>query len=560
MKEEIKSLYLAIFFSMLVIFGVNYFLPAEPSNLAPEQTEISESQISVPAQEMAEQVQTKSEESYNEAINDEVAAVAISTPSLNGRINLSGARIDLLKLNKYKQTLDVDSPEVELFSPANSKTPYFAETGWLSSDTNIKLPNSKTIWKTNGTELTPNNPITFEYNNNQGLRFIRTVSVDDNYLFTIKDTVENNTDSAIVLYPYGLISRTINPDEQQTRSVVHEGISSVIDGSLHEFKLKDIKQNKPETFETSRAWAGFSDRYWFSAFILDTANSNNLKFAKTAENTYQADYRGAAETIAAGGVATQTVRFFAGAKEIKLLDEYAHKQNIEKFDLAVDFGWYYFLTKPFFYVLDFLYNIIGNMGWAILLFAALLRLAMFPVANKSYDSMSKMKKLQPKIQELQEKYKGNTQLLQQATMELYRREKINPASGCLPMFIQIPVFFSLYKVLNISIEIRHAPFIGWIKDLSAPDPLTISAWSHIPLPALVDVGVWPILMGITMWVQQKLNPAPANKDQARMFAILPIIFTFMLGHFASGLVIYWTLSNILSIIQQKAIMRKNGVK
>ena len=250
---------------------------------------------------------------------------------------------------------------------------------------------------------------------------------------------------------------------------------------------------------------------------------------------------------------------FAGAKEIKLLDNYTKQYNIDKFDLAVDFGWYYFLTKPFFYILDFLYNFIGNMGWAILLFAALLRLAMFPIANKSYESMSKMKKVQPKMQELQEKYKDDKVKMQQEVMALYRKEKINPAAGCLPVLLQIPVFFSLYKVLNISIEIRHAPFIGWIKDLSAPDPLTLSVITHLPIPSLLDIGVWPILMGLTMYIQQKLNPAPTNKDQARMFAMMPLIFTFMLGHFASGLVIYWTLSNILSIIQQRVIMKKIGV-
>lgn len=554
MKEETKNLYAAIFLSMLIIFGVNYFLPAsQPTEStpteqaetapAPENTEIS---ATIPTQEIVPA--------------EPDPRIEILTPSLNGSMNLRGARIDNLNLSKYKQTLQENSPEVSLLSPAGSETPYFAETGWISAADGLALPNAKTLWMAKGQILSPQSPLTLEYDNRQGLRFIRTVSVDENYLFTIQDTVENNTADPVVLYPYGLISRNYGSETAGGRSVVHEGMSGVINGSLHEIKLNDIKKKKPESFETEKGWAGFSDRYWFTALIPDGHQNNTVKFAKTGKNTYQVDYRGEPVTIASGAAATKSVRFFAGAKEIKLLDNYTKNQNIEKFDLAVDFGWYYFLTKPFFYILDFLYNLIGNMGWAILLFAALLRLAMFPIANKSYDSMSKMKKLQPKIQELQSKYQNNRVLLQQATMDLYRREKINPASGCLPMLIQIPVFFSLYKVLNISIEIRHAPFIGWIKDLSAPDPLTISSWSHIPLPTFLDVGVWPILMGITMWIQQKLNPAPANKDQARMFAMLPVIFTFMLGQFASGLVIYWTLSNLLSIVQQKAIMRKNGVK
>lgn len=553
MKEETKGLYLAIFLSMVIIFAVNHFFPAQRGE-AQVQTEQTENVI-LPVTDNLENTDTAPVFDLQTA---QESRITISTPTLEGSINLLGARMDTLFLSKYKQSLAADSPKIELLSPIGSDQPYFAETGWLSSDSSLILPNAKTLWKAKGETLSARTPITLEYDNQNGLRFIRTISVDENYLFTIQDTVENNTTNPVVLYPYSLINRTY-ADTENTRSVVHEGISGVIDGSLHEIKLKDLKEKEPETFETNAGWAGFSDRYWFTALVLNPSAKNNLKFSKTAENTYQVDYRGAPLTIAAGSAASETIRFYAGAKEIKLLDQYTQKQNIEKFDLAVDFGWYYFLTKPFFYILDFLYNLIGNMGWAILLFAALLRLLMFPIANKSYESMSKMKKLQPKIKELQEKYKGNNTLLQQATMDLYRREKINPASGCLPMFIQIPVFFSLYKVLNISIEIRHAPFIGWIKDLSAPDPLTISAWSHIPVPSFFDVGIWPILMGITMWIQQKLNPAPANKDQARMFALLPVIFTFMLGHFACGLVIYWTLSNLLSIIQQKAIMRKNGV-
>ncbi len=552
MKEETKGLYAAVLLSILIIFAVNYFFPASKPA---EQNAAQE--VAVPEADQPTLPEEVSKQSPAEV--EASPLVTITTPSLNGSIRLRGARFDHITLTKYKQTLEKDSPDVELLAPAGSAAPYFAEFGWLSADKNLKLPDSETLWRVRGDQLTPQTPLTLEWDNGQGLKFIRVISVDENYLFHISQTVENNTDQSVTLYPYGLISRYFDP-AKQSRSVVHEGISGVIDGSLKEIKFKDLDDKETKTFETAEGWAGFSDRYWFTAFILNAQAPNTFTFSQKNENVYQADFRGAPLTIAAGAAASNQLRFFAGAKEIKLLDKYTKDNNIKKFDLAVDFGWYYFLTKPFFYILDFLYRIIGNMGWAILLFAALLRLFMFPVANKSYESMTKLKKVQPKLQAIQEKYKDNKVLLQQNTMDLYRREKINPASGCLPMFIQIPIFFSLYKVLNISIEIRHAPFIGWIKDLSAPDPLTISVWSHIPMPGLLDIGVWPILMGLTMWFQQKLNPAPANKDQARMFAMMPLIFTLMLGHFASGLVIYWTLSNLLSILQQKAIMRKNGVK
>ena len=336
-------------------------------------------------------------------------------------------------------------------------------------------------------------------------------------------------------------------------------MNGVINNTLQEFKYAELDANDSEKFDTKGGWIGFSDRYWFSALILDNQDNVSVTFKNNGDYNYQIDYLGTRLIVPSHKSISYSYRFFSGAKEVKLLDAYTKDNNIPKFDLAVDFGWYYFLTKPFFYILDFLYGFLGNMGWAILLFAALLRLCMFPIANKSYTSMAKMKALQPKINDIREKYGDNQMLIQQATMELYKREKINPAAGCLPLFIQIPVFFSLYKVLNISIEIRHAPFIGWIKDLSAPDPLTLSQILHIYVPGFVDIGLWPIFMGFTMWMQQKLNPIPVNKDQARMFALMPIFFTFMLGHFASGLIIYWTLSNILSIIQQKVIMHKNGV-
>lgn len=565
MREEMRGLFLAIVLSIVAIFITNRFFPGKTvPAAAPAVTEEAPlpqtplPQEKIKADELIAAADTAEIMASAEAVRQD-SRIHIKNASLTGSIRVKGARFDNLLLEKYKQTLENDSPDVELFAPAKTAAPYYAEFGWLSSDSSLRMPDHNTVWTVRGGELTPETPVVLEWNNGQGLKFIRKISLDADYMFNIQQDVENDTGRTVTLYPYGLINRKTE-NANPSASVVHEGLIGVVDNNLKEIKYKDLIDEKAKEFKTAQGWAGFSDRYWFTAFILEGQNQNTVKFSATGKQNFQTDYVGAPVTAAPGSVASNSVKLFAGAKEIKLLDKYTHSLNIPKFDLAVDFGWYYFLTKPFFYILDFLYNFIGNMGWAILLFAALLRLVMFPIANKSYDSMSKMKKIQPKIKELQERYGNDKMKLQQETLEMYRREKINPAAGCLPMFIQIPVFFSLYKVLNIAIEIRHAPFIGWIKDLSAPDPLVLSTILHFPVPSLLDIGVWPIIMGITMYVQQKLNPAPTNKDQARMFALMPLIFTFMLGHFASGLVIYWTLSNILSIIQQKAIMRKNGVK
>lgn len=565
MREEMRGLFLAIVLSIVAIFITNRFFPGKTvPAAAPAVTEEAPlpqtplPQEKIKTDELIAAADTAEIMASAEAVRQD-SRIHIKNVSLTGSIRVKGARFDNLLLEKYKQTLENDSPDVELFAPAKTAAPYYAEFGWLSSDSSLRMPDHNTVWTVRGGELTPETPVVLEWNNGQGLKFIRKISLDADYMFNIQQDVENDTGRTVTLYPYGLINRKTE-NANPSASVVHEGLIGVVDNNLKEIKYKDLTDEKAKEFKTAQGWAGFSDRYWFTAFILEGQNQNTVKFSATGKQNFQTDYVGAPVTAAPGSVASNSVKLFAGAKEIKLLDKYTQSLNIPKFDLAVDFGWYYFLTKPFFYILDFLYNFIGNMGWAILLFAALLRLVMFPIANKSYDSMSKMKKIQPKIKELQERYGNDKMKLQQETLEMYRREKINPAAGCLPMFIQIPVFFSLYKVLNIAIEIRHAPFIGWIKDLSAPDPLVLSTILHFPVPSLLDIGVWPIIMGITMYVQQKLNPAPTNKDQARMFALMPLIFTFMLGHFASGLVIYWTLSNILSIIQQKAIMRKNGVK
>ena len=557
MNDEKKSLTLAVVLSFIAIYSVNYFFGLNKPQTSLEQSTAKIEQATV----MAEPI---TEEHDSNVIKDtptivaEDARLAFQNNAVKGSIRLKGARFDNLFLKKYKETLDSDE-NVELLKPLKTANHYFADIGWLAIDNSVKLPSQNSLWQTTDKELTPEHPITLTWHNNQGVTIIRKISLDKNYLFTITDKIENNSNEEIAIFPYALINKNMQGVSSAT-SVVHEGLLGIIDGTLKEFKYSDIKKGKSKSVETQNGWVGFTDRYWFTSLILNDNQKNTVTFKNHDGENFQVDFRGSRIVIPAHKGETYTYKLFAGAKEIKLLDAYKKELNIPKFDLAVDFGWYYFLTKPFFYILDFLYGYLGNMGWAILLFAAILRLLMFPIANKSYTSMAKMKALQPKLNNIKEKYGNNNMLIQQATMELYKREKVNPASGCLPMFIQIPVFFSLYKVLNFSIEIRQAPFVGWIKDLSAPDPLTLSQMLHIYIPSFIDIGVWPILMGLTMYLQQKLNPQPVNKDQARMFALMPIFFTFMLGHFASGLVIYWTLSNILSIIQQKAIMVKNGVK
>ncbi|MBO7556596.1 MAG: membrane protein insertase YidC [Alphaproteobacteria bacterium] len=555
MKEDLKSFYLAVLLSMAVVFVANQWIFGDKNVENAESAAIEEASVLQAENESA----SAKEENTFLAVDDVLRAsprVDILNNDLQGSIRLVGGRIDNIKLRRYKQSLEKASPDVELFAPAKTKNPYYAEFGWLSNDKNLKLPNSETLWSLRGTKLTPKTPVILEWDNGEGLRFVTKFSLDDNYMFVVEQAVENNTAEKVTLFPYGMIVRS---PEEVSRSIVHEGLIGVFDDKLEEIEYSDLSKESKE-FKANKGWFGFSDRYWFSSIIFGNKQPVRVKFSQNNERTYQADFVGDAVEVASGSVASVRDMMYIGAKEIKLLDNYAKNLNINKFDLAVDFGWYYFLTKPFFYILDYLYKLIGNMGWAILLFAALLRLFMFPIANKSYENMAKMKKLQPKMKELQEKYAGDKLKLQQETMLLYQKEKINPASGCLPMFIQIPVFFSLYKVLNIAIEIRQAPFVGWIKDLSAPDPLVISQWSHLPMPAFLDIGIWPIVMGITMYIQQKMNPAPTNKDQARAFALMPLIFMFMMGHFASGLVIYWSFSNLLSIIQQRAIIVKNRDK
>jgi len=489
----------------------------------------------------------------------------IEAPRVKGSIALNGGRLDDLTLHGYRETVEPDSPEITLLSPVGAPKPYYAQFGWTALDKTIPLPNDDTVWRADRETLTAESPVTLSWDNGQGLVFKRTISVDENYLFNVTQTVENRTAKPVTLYPYGLVSRTDVP-ETLGFFILHEGLIGVFDGNLEELDYDDLEDTKTETRSSTGGWLGITDKYWLMALIPNQKEKFTGTFRHNLSGNrhkFQVDYVGQGRIIPANGSASASNRIFAGAKEVRLLDRYGEEHGIVRFDLAVDFGWFYFLTKPIFYVLEYFYRLLGNFGLGILLLTVLIKLAFFPLANKSYRAMSRMKQLQPKMMKLRERYPDDKQKLNESMMRLYREEKVNPAAGCLPILIQIPVFFALYKVLFVSIEMRHAPFYGWVQDLSAADPTSIfNLFGLIPWqpPEFLMIGIWPLIMGGSMWLQQKLNPAPADPIQQKIFMFLPIIFTFMLATFPAGLVIYWAWNNILSIAQQWVIMRRMGVK
>lgn len=493
--------------------------------------------------------------------------ITIKTDQLDGSISLKGARIDDLMLHNYRETVDPKSAEIKLFSPAHTAKPYFSEFGFIGAPgTNMPLPDANTMWQMeSGDVLTPTTPVALIWDNGAGLIFHRTISLDENFLFSIKDRVENNSAGAVTLYPYGLISRTDKP-EGQAFFILHEGVIGVFpDDGLQEVKFAKMDDEPAETFNANDGWLGLTDKYFAAVLIPEKGRDFTARFSEDpnpAREIYQTDFRYKATTIAPGSDLTIDNQLFAGAKVVKLVDAY-NDTGIYKFDLLIDWGWFYFLTKPMFHVLDFFARHVGNFGIAILLTTVLVKLLFYPLANRSYEAMSKMKKLQPQMEELRDRLKDDKMKQQQEIMELYKREKVNPLAGCLPMIIQIPVFFSLYKVLFVTIEMRHAPFFGWIHDLSAPDPTTLfNLFGLIPWtpPHLLMIGIWPLIMGFTMFVQQRMNPAPADPIQQQVFMWMPVLFTFMLASFPSGLVIYWAWNNTLSVLQQGVIMKRQGVK
>jgi YidC/Oxa1 family membrane protein insertase len=510
--------------------------------------------------------------------------VAISTPRLNGSVNLKGARIDSLSLEQYRETVEPNSPAIVLFAPSGAPEAYYAEFGWVAATgTTEKMPGPDTLWTQESSgALGVGHPITLSYDNGGGLVFRRTIAVDEHYLFTIRDEVQNKGASPVTLFPYALISRHGTP-KTLGYYILHEGLIGVMgDQGEQTATYKQIEEKKEMHWDVTNAWLGFTDKYWAATLLPDTDARLHARFSAGegagGQKTYQTDYLLDPKTIAPGTTGAVNARLFAGAKEVSVVGinfpfasagGYNAALQLNHFDLLIDWGWFYFLTKPMFLALDFFFNLVGNFGISILIVTVLVKLLFFPLANKSYASMAKMKAVQPEMTMIRERYADDKMKQQQAMMELYKKEKINPIAGCLPIAIQIPVFFSLYKVLFITIEMRHAPFYGWIKDLSAQDPTNIfTLFGLIPfdpttLPLIgsfMHLGIWPVIMGITMWVQMKLNPPPPDPTQQMVFNWMPLIFTFMLGSFPAGLVIYWAWNNTLSVLQQSAIMHKNGAK
>lgn len=495
--------------------------------------------------------------------------IKVRSARLHGSIALRGGRFDDLTLARYHETLDPSSPEIILMSPQGAENAYFADFGWVGP-AGVTVPDANTLWTANGDTLSEAKPLSLTWDNGKGLRFTRTIAVDENYMFTITQRVENTGTEPVTVHPYGLISRHGTP-EVTGYVILHEGPLGVFDGQLKEVDYDDEDLQKKDGIRqsTTGGWIGITDKYWLAALVPDQKSKVNTRFIHFREGTqdkYQVDYLGDGMVVAPGASVEAANRFFTGAKEVKLLDGYETNLDISRFDLAIDFGWFYFLTKPIFYALIYINEHVGNFGVSILLLTVLIKILFFPLANKSYRAMSKMKKLQPEMVKLRERFGEDKARLNQEMMALYKREKANPASGCLPMVIQIPVFFALYKVLFVTIEMRHAPFFGWIKDLSAHDPTTIiNFFGLLPysppdfIPAAANIGIWPLIMGVTMFLQQRLNPQPPDPIQAKIFMFLPIFFTFILAQFPAGLVIYWAWNNTLSIIQQWVIMRRAGV-
>jgi YidC/Oxa1 family membrane protein insertase len=576
-----NNMLLTLALMALVVVGWQYFVvrpemkTEQAHQAALAHQEKTQPQLAAPAANVPGMAPSSTHMGRDAALKAEGARVAINSPLLDGSIALKGAKFDDLRLKKYRETTNPKSPEIVLLAPKSTSYPYYAEFGWVGAagTPDNAMPNDQSVWQQQGSGvLSPGHPVTLTWDNGHGLVFTRVISVDDQYMFNIADSVTNNSASAQTLYPFAYVAREGVPKEP-TSYVLHQGFVGVANGSETDANYSDFKDagTPAKTFSSTGGWVGITDKYWMAALVPPQNQNFDASYLGTTiagdVKAYQANYRLPARAIAPGGTAQVSHRLFAGAKVVDILRGYEKSQGIARFDNAIDWGWFWFLTQPLFWLLDIFYKFIGNFGLAILMLTVVVKILFFPLANASFKSMSKMKKVQPHMEEIRKVHKDDPQRQQKEMMEMYKREKVNPLAGCVPMLIQIPVFFSLYKVLYVTIEMRQAPFYGWIHDLSAPDPTSILNLFgllpyHIPLwvPAYLSIGIWPILMGFTQFVQTKLNPAPTDPVQAKMFTFMPLIFTFMFATFPAGLVIYYTWNNLLSVTQQYVIMRREGVK
>ncbi len=568
--NEQKNLFLAIAISIAIIVFFQFLFPTPIT----EPIQNTENEILAPATSIDDQKTNVIE--IVKPKNDVLAAnkrITINTPSLTGSINLKGAILDDLTLSNYKVSLDKNSENIDLLSPDGTANPYYIEFGWKAlNNQELQLPNLETVWKSDSTNLSPNSDVKLSWTSDENNTFTIKFSVDENYMFSITQEVINEGSKELEIYPYRLIKR-INTPKTINFFILHEGLISLVGDELLEKNyddlLDDCSANIPVKAEFcdekgQGGWLGFTDKYWMSVLIPDPAEPINVNYrhGNNGRDSYRTGYVGQIFKILPGQSVEYGGRLFAGAKKLDILSDYDKSLSISRFTDAIDWGWFAFLTKPVSYSINWFFGYVGNFGLAIIAFTILMRLILFPLAHASFKSMAKMKKLQPEMQRLKETYPNDRQKMQQELMALYKREGANPVAGCLPILVQIPIFFSLYKVLFVTIEMYHAPFYGWIHDLSAPDPLGILIlfglfpWDVPPILSIINIGILPIIMGLTMWLQQKLNPAPADPTQAKIFALLPFVFTFVLAGFAAGLVLYWSVNNILSIAQQWFIQRK----
>ena len=578
MNPENRNMILAISLSMAVLFGWQMFVVGpELEKEAAVQQAIAEQEAADAANDapkadpdaVAAAAGTVAGEIAVSEAAPQVSAprITIDAPLVSGSISLAGLRIDDIMLKAYQETQDPDSDNIQFLLKTDGEAPFFAEFGWAAADAGQPMPKADSLWAASSMVLSPGAPVTLSWDNGNGLTFRRSLAINDDYMITVDDSVESALSTPVTLFPYGLVRRHGTPPTTGIY-ILHEGALGVFDETLREEDYDDMRdadngvsEIRPET---PGGWIGFTDKYWLAALVPDQASKMNFAFKSLAgpADRYQVDYIASEPSIlAAGGMVSSQTRLFAGAKKVTLLDGYAEELGIANFDLAIDFGWFYFLTKPFFYAINWLNGLLGNFGLAVLAFTIVVKLVFYPLANKSYRSMGKMRILSPKVQEIRERHSDDRMAMNQAMMALYKEEKVNPAAGCLPVLLQIPVFFALYKVLFVTIEMRHAPFFGWITDLSAADPTSIfNLFGILPysvgfLPPFLQLGAWPIMMGLSMFFQMRLNPAPPDPVQARIFQFMPIIFTFLLATFPAGLVIYWTWNNLLSMAQQWYIIR-----